>query len=125
NSAVLPAGCYFQPSRSVRSLMRNLWCAACVVGVSLGAVGSLQAGDDKEMRALIAKGIKALGGEDKLAKYKAVTLKGSGTFYGQGEGLPYTGEWSIQYPAQQHVRIEVKVGDARFTRTLVLNGTKG
>src|SRR5262245_7194973 len=86
--AVLPAGGNSQPIVAVRFLMRNVCCAACVFGLALGAVGSLRAGEDKEMRALIAKAIKAMGGEDKLAKYKAVTLKGAGTFYGQGEGLP-------------------------------------
>jgi hypothetical protein len=106
--------------------MRNLCCAACVLGLLLGTAGALRAGDDKEMRALIAKAVKVLGGEDKLARFQAVTLKGSGTFYGLGDqALPISGDWSIQFPDKQFVRIDVKVGDATFSRTIVVNGDKG
>jgi hypothetical protein len=105
--------------------MRYLWCAACVLAVGLGSAGSLRAGDDKESRELVARAVKALGGQEKLDKYAAVTIKGSGTYYGQGDGLAISGEWSIQFPDKQYVRIEVKVGDATFTRTIVLNGDKG
>jgi hypothetical protein len=98
----------------------------CVVGLLLGAVRAAQSGGEQaDARAVIDRAIKAIGGEDNLSRFKAVNLKGAGTFYGLGEGIPYTGEWAIQEPAQVRVAIEGKVNDQTFRLVRVINGDKG
>jgi hypothetical protein len=79
--------------------------------------GLAQPGEE-EGRALVAKAIKAMGGEEKLKKYNAVTWKEKGTYYGMGEGLPYTGIYSIQHPGQYRMEIE-------GVFTIVVNRDKG
>jgi hypothetical protein len=74
--------------------------------------------DDKECRAIIDKSIKAVGGSERLAKYKAQTWKEKGTFYGEGAAQPYTGNYAVQWPDQFRMEIE-------GVFTLVLNGDKG
>lgn len=62
-------------------------------------------GDDKEARSLINKSIAAAGGEKALEKHKAATLKEQGTYYGMGDGLPYSGNYAYQHPAQFRMEI--------------------
>jgi hypothetical protein len=95
------------------------------VAAALGlAAGAARAGDQAELRALIDKAIQAAGGEEKLAKYAGVTFKAKGKFYGQGEGIDYTGEWAMQLPRQERVRIDAEANGMTFTFILVVNGSK-
>ena len=98
--------------------MRKSFCGFVAVVIMLAAIPSVRADDQADARAIIAKSIKALGGEGKLEKFKAHTLKETGTYYGMGDGLPYTANYSVQWPHQ--VRTEI-VG----VFTIVLNGDKG
>lgn len=91
----------------------------------LGLVGMLHSQDQPDPRAIIAKAIKAHGGASNLAKFPAITFKGSGTFYGLGEGIPYTGEWAVQGTTQMRIAIESKVMDVTFKFVRVVNGDKG
>src|SRR3954468_11085065 len=52
-------------------------------------------------------------------------LKGAGTFYGLGEGIPYTGEWQFQGQKQMRYTLEIKVMDQTLTVTQIVNGDKG
>jgi hypothetical protein len=95
---------------------------------SLGFIamaGLLQSGEAITPRAIVDKAIKAHGGEANLTKHQAMTMKGTGTFYGLGEGIPYTGNWAFQGLTQQSVIIESKVNDMTFKFHNVVNGTKG
>ncbi|MCI0742600.1 MAG: hypothetical protein L0Y72_26505 [Gemmataceae bacterium] len=103
-----------------------------LAGIGLGALalvvlhaGPGQTGDDKDARAVIDKALTAHGGEANLAKFKAVTFKGAGTFFGLGEGIPYNGEWHFQGEKQSRFTIEIKVGDQAIRLTQVVNGNKG
>lgn len=73
-------------------------------------------GDDA--RVFIEKAIQASGGEANLAKLKSMTWKEKGTYYGMGDGLPYTGVLAIQYPDKFRMEIE-------NVFLLVINGDKG
>jgi hypothetical protein len=76
-------------------------------------------GDDAaDARALIDKAMKAAGGKDKLAKLKAQTWKEKGTYYGMGEGLPYTANFAVQWPDKFRFQVE-------GVFTVVLDGDKG
>jgi outer membrane lipoprotein-sorting protein len=73
---------------------------------------------DDDPKAIINKSIKAIGGEEKMAKFKAQTFKEKGTYYGMGAGQPYTGNYAVQFPDKFKMEIE-------GVFTIVLNGDKG
>jgi hypothetical protein len=84
----------------------------------LTAAGVLRADDEAEARALIAKSIEAAGGAANLAKHNAATWKEKGTYYGMGEGLPYAGDYAVQWPGQFKMEIQ-------GVFAIVLDGDKG
>jgi hypothetical protein len=98
--------------------MRKTWSVLTAVALVLGWSGAVRAEEKDESRAIIAKAIDALGGADKLEKLKAATFTEKGTYYGMGEGLPYTGKYAVQFPGQFRMEIE---GAFVF----VLDGDKG
>jgi len=85
----------------------------------------LRSGEEKDLRAIVAKGIKATGGEANFLKYKAIHIKGTGTFYGLGEGIPYTGEWHFHEVKQSRFTLDIKVMDQNLKLTQIVNGDKG
>ena len=98
--------------------------------ILLAGLGSLSAGlvlygQETSPRAIVDKAIKAHGGEANLAKFPAYTAKGTGNFYGLGEGIPYDGEWFFQGGTQQSFMVESKVNNMTFKFLRVVNGDKG
>ena len=73
-------------------------------------------GDDG--RAIVNKAINAGGGEAALARYESVIMKEKGTYYGMGDGLPYTSVIHLKRSDQSKMEI---VG----IFTMVINGDKG
>jgi hypothetical protein len=104
--------------------MRKTWCAVGVATLLLAA-GLVHSDDAAEPRAVIDRAIKALGGEANLGKFKAVSMRGKGTYYGNGDGIPYTGEWDVQPPDREHVVIESSINGQNFRFMSVLSGNKG
>jgi hypothetical protein len=105
--------------------MRNR-CMSLVVCLVLTAGNRTAWADDQaDMLKVVKKGISAIGGERNLRKYRAFTLKFKGKFYANDNGLDYTGELSIQAPAQQKVAITFDMGGQKFTFIQVINKTKG
>ena len=104
--------------------MRRLVCLAAVLAVA--ACGTARADDQADLRKVIDKAIKATGGEEKLAKYKAESFKMKGKFYGMGdEGIEYTGEWQVQPPDKFRVQVDGEVGGQKVNFfTQVVNGNK-
>jgi outer membrane lipoprotein-sorting protein len=102
--------------------MRRVVCLATVL--ALAASGAARADEPARLKAIIDKAIKASGGEAKLARLKGETFKGKGKYYGMGEGIDYTGEWSVQPPGKMRVHIESTAGGQTFTFLRVLNGDK-
>jgi len=86
--------------------------------VALAAVHPARADDPKQARAVIDKAIRASGGAEKLAKYQGMTWKEKGTYYGMGDGLPYTATYTVQWPDKMRTEIE-------GVFTVILNGDKG
>jgi hypothetical protein len=105
--------------------MKILGRVAGVAIVLTMVVGVSQSGEEKDLRAIIAKGIKAMGAEGTEAKYKAATLKGAGTYYGLGEGIPYSAEWFFQGQNQARANLEIKVMNQTLAYTQIVNGDKG
>jgi hypothetical protein len=102
--------------------MRKTWCALCVAGLLCCSSGRLWSGEgEAAMRKIVAQAIEAQGGEAKLAKLNASYRKGSGKFYGMGEGVDINLELSLQGATQQRFHIEVMT----FKVLRVVNGDKG
>jgi hypothetical protein len=104
--------------------MRNPgWLALAALLPLAGPAAS--ADEPTELRALVEKGLAALGGADKVAKYPASTWKGRGVYYAGGAPTPFTMEGARQGPGQLRLRVEAAGKDFRFKRVLVVNGDKG
>jgi hypothetical protein len=89
------------------------------LAVALAAVahGPVRA-DDPAARTLVDKAVQAAGGPEKLARFQAATWKETGTYYGMGDGLPYTGKYAVQWPDRFRMEIE-------GVFTMGLDGDKG
>jgi hypothetical protein len=95
--------------------VKNVLRVGMAVGLVFALTGALRAEEPKE---IIEKAIKATGGEEKLAKFKAQTWAAKGTYYGAGEGQPYTAEYAVQLPDK--IRVDIK-----NVFILVYDGDKG
>jgi hypothetical protein len=96
-----------------------------VSAVVLAATVMARADDRAAARALVAKAVKAQGGEARLAKLPAVTAKLKGTFHGLGMAVSFTGEFAAQGPDRHKVDIEGEAGGEKFHLIQILNGDKG
>jgi pimeloyl-ACP methyl ester carboxylesterase len=76
--------------------MRSALFVGMTVGLLVGCPASTLA--QEEARAIIAKGIKALGGEEKIDQVKAWRSKSKGTL--SAGGAPFTQEVFVQLPQQ-------------------------
>jgi hypothetical protein len=92
--------------------------AGAMLAVSFCLSGVVRADDQSDARAIVAKAIKATGGEEKMAKFNAQMWKETGTYYGMGDGLPYVGNYAAQWPKQFKMEI---VGVFK----IVVNGDTG
>src|SRR5438874_2386108 len=98
--------------------MRTTLGALSAAAFLLTLIHVVAAGEDKDARAAIDKGIQAAGGETKLATFQASTWKEKGTYYGMGDGLPYTATYAVQWPDKFRMEVE-------GVFLMVLNGDKG
>jgi hypothetical protein len=94
------------------------WSTAAVV-LALAVTAKAKADDADQARAIIDKAIKAVGGEEKIAKFKTQTWKNKGTYYGMGDGVPYTAIYAVSWPDKS--RFEVEGGFI----IVAINGDKG
>jgi hypothetical protein len=106
--------------------MRTFLYAALLAGMALVGWHPVWADDQAETQAILQRGIKALGGEERLSKFKAATWKGKGKFYDQHgqNAVEYTGEWALQPPRQFRGSITVVHEGMIHTEIRVLNGDK-
>ncbi len=97
------------------------WTILCLGFAVILTPTSVRADDKDDIKAILEKAIKAHGGEEKLTKEKAVTMKIKGKFYGMGEeGIDYTLDVSIT-PTKK--RIDLEASGFKFLQ--VFNGEKG
>lgn len=95
----------------------------CALVLALAALG--RADDAADAKAVVEKAIKARGGADNLAKYKADVLKIKGAVHVSGLDIDFTGEISFQQPDKSRTVIEGTVMGTNFKSTRVVNGDKG
>jgi outer membrane lipoprotein-sorting protein len=101
----------------MRKAAISLACVA-VIGLTAGA----RADEKIDPKAVIDKAIKAAGGADNLAKYKAESFKGTGKFY--PADADYSGEWDVQAPDKIRIKITGEAGGVKFVFQRVGNGDK-
>ncbi len=103
--------------------MRKISCSIGAFALLGALLGGASAQEDKEAQALVAKAVKAMGGEAKLAKLKAYTTKSEGKMFGPVE-FSFTEEGATQTPQQFRFAIELAAKDQKFQQLLVFNGDK-
>jgi hypothetical protein len=81
--------------------------------------------DDKEATAILDKAIKAMGGEEKLAKVKATTWKAKGKLSVLGNESDVTVEVTTQDLDHARQEFEAELGGNKVTFLSVLAGDKG
>jgi hypothetical protein len=104
--------------------MRTTAAAIFVLGLLFGNVEWARADDKADAHKIIDKAIKARGGAEKLARWKAATWKGKGTVYVMGNALPYTGDWAVHSPDKYRMSLEIDAGGQKFTYLEVYNNGK-
>jgi hypothetical protein len=97
--------------------MRKSVAVLLVAGLVFGA-GVSRADDYADARAIIAKAIRTVGGEEKLARYQAQTWKERATYFGTGAGERYEATYAALWPDKLRVEIQKEFA-------MVLNGDKG
>jgi hypothetical protein len=94
--------------------------AALAAAIVFVGTGRAQA-DDNDAKSILEKGIKALGGEEKLSKLDAFSWKGKGTISFGGNENDFTSE--MTFKGLDRYRREF--GNDQFSGVVVLDGTKG
>jgi hypothetical protein len=105
--------------------MRRFVTASLALGFILSGLSLSRADEAADMKALIEKGVKSLGGEEKLAKMKGSTIKAKGKFYGFGDGIDFTSTTSTFLPDKLRNDIEGDSNGMKFSFTQVYNDGKG
>src|SRR5262249_47048090 len=101
--------------------MQKLCGALLTFYLTLGLTVATRADEQADLKVLLDKAIKARGGEEKLAKYKAATWKAKGKFHGLGQPFDFGGEWATQ-PGMSRSVFEFELGGMKFKRIAVVNG---
>lgn len=82
-------------------------------------------GQDATSATLLDKAIKATGGEAKLTKLQAMTIKGKGIYHQDGQKLPFTLSWWSVGADKYRQTIEIDAMGAKSQETWVMNGKEG
>jgi hypothetical protein len=96
--------------------MRKSMAVLLLAGMVAGTQGRSRGDDPAEARALVARAIRAAGGEATLARYKARTWNEKATYYGAGGSEQYEATYAAAWPDKLRVEID--------SFTMVLNGEK-
>jgi hypothetical protein len=104
--------------------MRQFFSALFVVIVVAGSANPVRA-DNAPVNAVLDKAIKALGGEAKLAKAEAFSIKSKGVITFNGNDNPFTSGSTVQGLDRYHSEFEGEFGGNKFQAAVVLNGDKG
>src|SRR5262249_18423964 len=105
-------------------LMKRFLCVAALLMFVISQTHSMRA-DDKEVKAVLDKAIKALGGEAKLGKAANFTGKAKGKLTLMGNESEFTSETTAQGLDRYRGVFEADFGGMPFKGVTVLNGDKG
>ncbi len=102
--------------------MRRVILTAAALVLGLLAAGAARADDKDDVKALLDKGIKSLGGEEKLSKLKGATWKVKGKVYFGGNEIDYKGDFAMRVPDKYVAKIE---GDFNGMTFQIASGVDG
>src|SRR5207237_10089060 len=102
--------------------MLRFLTGATVVCLLLGLTGPVPAEDTAQ--GIIDKAVKAHGGAEKLAKFKAVQTSGKGTIEVMGTTLSFTAEGAAQMPDKFKSVLHLEVAGMKVTQVQAMNGDK-
>jgi len=105
--------------------MRKLLIASWVLVCCPVMLFARRADDAPNPQGLIEKAIKAMGGEEKMSRFKAVTFKTKGKFSGFGQPVEFTGDFSIELPNKRKAVTKFDISGMLRSTTMVVNGDKG
>jgi hypothetical protein len=105
--------------------MRKLGGTVLAVGLAIGLSGAGRAADPKEVNAVLDKAIKALGGEEKLAKAKAMSTATKGTIVLMGQETEVTTRMTVEGLDHARQEFEGEFGGNKLTVVTVLASDKG
>jgi hypothetical protein len=100
------------------------WARLSVVAAALFLI-SLARAQDAGAQALLEKAIKAAGGEAKLAKLQALTLKGKGKIFDMNQEIPFSASFYTQGSDQGRIVTEMTQMGNKITEVRVINKDKG
>src|SRR5262245_5683287 len=100
--------------------MKSVMGAAAAAFVLFCLGGTAGAGGDKDAAGSVAKGIKALGGEDKLAKSQAYSWKGKRVIRLGDNENPFTVKTTVQGLENFRREVEGDFGGNKFQAITVL-----
>lgn len=103
--------------------MRTLFSVLAILGLFLGLAPAVSAQD--EALAIVAKAIKAHGGDEKLKKLNALQTQAKGTLEVAGMSLTFTQEASIQFPDKIKDVLQLEVNGQKIPITTVYDGKQG
>ncbi len=104
-------------------MTRFLYVAA--LSVLMSGLADLARADEKDAKAIVDKGITALGGEEKLTKAMAYSLKSKGTITFNGSDNEFSSQSTHQGLDRYRSEFDGKFGDMDVKGITVLNGDKG
>src|SRR5438105_3696675 len=104
--------------------MRRFCAAALTAVFAFTAAGFVRA-DEADVKAILDKAIKALGGEAKLGKVDAYLLKAKGTITFGGNDSEFTSEATIQGLDHYRGEFDGDFGGNKVHGTTILSGDKG
>jgi len=105
--------------------MRNLLSGLLVGSVALGIAGALRADEQADATAVVDKALKAIGGADKVAKFKSGTWKGKATAQEGGKEVVLISEGTWHGTDKLRIEAEITGGGQTEKVLAVINGDKG
>jgi hypothetical protein len=102
--------------------MRRLLLPALTLGLLIGITGRAAAQDDP--KEIIKKSIAAMGGADKIEKFKGSRSSGKGTISLMGMDLEFTADTLSQYPDKQKTTVKIEIMGNAATIVQTVNGDK-
>lgn len=106
-------------------VMRSRGCVALISLILFAPICPSRAEEPADARAIIDRAIRAIGGEARLARIKAVTWKSKGLLQAGATTRQFTSEWAMR-GTQHYRKTKHQEEDAQnFTTTLVLKGEVG
>lgn len=98
---------------------------AILLATAIGLVATYSRADETQVNQVLDKAIKALGGQEKLAKATAFTWKAKGKITIEGNDNEFHGESTVQGIDHFHSTFEGEFNGNPFKALTVLSGDKG